>query len=303
MDFEQVMHHENISFEGIESPYFLLGLLSAFDNRFQAAADKLIGEMSWKQFFAVICISMCRQPPGLKELAQVMGTSHQNLKQILLKLEKSHGIKTVIATPHFYPHSDNLEDYIEKTRTAFLELKNNIAGTDLPNIYLGCEILYYSGISKVSSLESFTINNSNYMLLELNPYIVNKTLFSELLYLREERGIIPIIAHVERYYKSHSYKKLLEFIKENNILTQINATSFFAKRYNNVLEKLFSSDIVTYIATDSHSLEKRPPLMRRALEIISAKYGDETKSKLIENANNLFQEITGKESYDEIKQP
>lgn len=88
MDFEQVMHHENISFEGIESPYFLLGLLSAFDNRFQAAADKLIGEMSWKQFFAVICISMFRQPPGLKELAQVMGTSHQNLKQILLKLEK-----------------------------------------------------------------------------------------------------------------------------------------------------------------------------------------------------------------------
>lgn len=88
MDFEQVMHHENISFEGIESPYFLLGLLSAFDNRFQAAADRLIGEISWKQFFAVICINMCRQAPGIKELAGILGTSHQNTKQILLKLEK-----------------------------------------------------------------------------------------------------------------------------------------------------------------------------------------------------------------------
>ena len=88
MDFEQVMHHENISFEGIESPYFLLGLLSAFDNRFQATADKLIGEMSWKQFFVVICISMCREAPGIKELAGILGTSHQNTKQILLKLEK-----------------------------------------------------------------------------------------------------------------------------------------------------------------------------------------------------------------------
>lgn len=88
MDFEQIMGHENISFEGIESSYFLLGLLSAFDNRFQAAADKLIGEMSWKQFFAVICIHMCREAPGIKELAGILGTSHQNTKQILLKLEK-----------------------------------------------------------------------------------------------------------------------------------------------------------------------------------------------------------------------
>lgn len=88
MDFEQIMRHENISFEGIEAPYFLLGLLSAFDNRFQAAADKLIGEMSWKQFFAVICIHMCREAPGIKELAGILGTSHQNAKQILLKLEK-----------------------------------------------------------------------------------------------------------------------------------------------------------------------------------------------------------------------
>ena len=88
MDFEQVMQQKNVCFEGIEAPYFLLGLLSAFDNRFQAAADKLIGAMSWKQFFTVICINMCREAPGIKELAGILGTSHQNTKQILLKLEK-----------------------------------------------------------------------------------------------------------------------------------------------------------------------------------------------------------------------
>ncbi len=88
MDFKQVMHHENIDFSGTEAPYFLLGLLSAFDNRFQAVADKLIGEISWKQFFAIICINLCKEPPTLKELAEIMGSSHQNTKQILLKLEK-----------------------------------------------------------------------------------------------------------------------------------------------------------------------------------------------------------------------
>lgn len=88
MNIKDVMQHENIDFTGIESSYFLLGLLSAFDNRFQALADKTMKEISWKQFFALICINLCKNPPTIKELADIMGSSHQNVKQILLKLEK-----------------------------------------------------------------------------------------------------------------------------------------------------------------------------------------------------------------------
>ncbi len=88
MDFQQVMRHENVDFSGIEESFFLLGLLSAFDNRFQAVADKMIQVVSWKQFFAIICINMCKESPTIKELAEIMGSSHQNVKQILLKLEK-----------------------------------------------------------------------------------------------------------------------------------------------------------------------------------------------------------------------
>ena len=73
---------------GIESSYFLIGLLSAFENRFQAVADSTMKEISWKQFFALICINMCKEKPTVKELAEIMGSSHQNVKQILLKLEK-----------------------------------------------------------------------------------------------------------------------------------------------------------------------------------------------------------------------
>ncbi len=88
MDIREVMQHENVDFTGVETSYFLLGLLSAFDNRFQAVADRMIGEVSWKQFFAIICINLCKDSPTIKELAEIMGSSHQNVKQILLKLEK-----------------------------------------------------------------------------------------------------------------------------------------------------------------------------------------------------------------------
>ena len=88
MNFNDVTSNENVDFTGIELSYFLLGLLSAFDNRFQALADNAIKEVSWKQFFAIICINLCKEAPTVKELAEIMGSSHQNVKQILLKLEK-----------------------------------------------------------------------------------------------------------------------------------------------------------------------------------------------------------------------
>lgn len=88
MNIKEVISSDMVDFAGIESSYFLLGLLSAFENRFQAVADNAMKEISWKQFFAIICINMCNSRPTVKELAEIMGSSHQNVKQILLKLEK-----------------------------------------------------------------------------------------------------------------------------------------------------------------------------------------------------------------------
>ena len=88
MNIKEVISNDKVDFTGINSSYFLLGLLSAFENRFQAVADSAMKEISWKQFFAVICINLCKDKPTVKELAEIMGSLHQNVKQILLKLEK-----------------------------------------------------------------------------------------------------------------------------------------------------------------------------------------------------------------------
>lgn len=96
MQISEVVENENVDFTGIELSYFLIGLLSAFDNRFQAIADKSMKEISWKQFFAIICINLCKESPTLNELAEVMGCSHQNVKQILLKLEKKGFVNMIV---------------------------------------------------------------------------------------------------------------------------------------------------------------------------------------------------------------
>ena len=60
MKIKDVISNENIDFQGAPLSYFLIGLLSAFENRFQAVADSAMKEISWKQFFAIICIDMCK---------------------------------------------------------------------------------------------------------------------------------------------------------------------------------------------------------------------------------------------------
>ena len=96
MNIKDIIRSDKVDFTGIESSYFLLGLLSAFDNRFQAVADSTMKEVSWKQFFAIICINLCKDKPTVKELAEIMGSSHQNVKQILLKLEKKGFVSITI---------------------------------------------------------------------------------------------------------------------------------------------------------------------------------------------------------------
>ena len=95
MNYDEQMNMNNVEFGNMPPQAFLLGLLSAFDNRYQAAADAFFKEITWKQFFAVICINLCKEPPTLNELSDVMGSSHQNVKQILLKLEKKGFVEFV----------------------------------------------------------------------------------------------------------------------------------------------------------------------------------------------------------------
>ena len=93
MKIDEVVKSDKVDFSNVPPEYFLLGLMSAFENRFQTIADNVMKEISWKQFFAIICISMCKESPTINELSEVLGSSHQNVKQILLKLEKKNFIK------------------------------------------------------------------------------------------------------------------------------------------------------------------------------------------------------------------
>lgn len=95
MNYDLGMNNDMVKFGKMPPQAFMLGLLSAFDKRFQACADKFFKEITWKQFFAIICINICKENPTINELSEVMGSSHQNVKQILLKLESKEFVTMI----------------------------------------------------------------------------------------------------------------------------------------------------------------------------------------------------------------
>ena len=89
MNYNEAIDNNKVDFGNMPPQPFLLGLLSAFDNRYQASADSFFHEITWKQFFAIICTNLCKKSPTINELSEIMGSSHQNVKQIINKMEKS----------------------------------------------------------------------------------------------------------------------------------------------------------------------------------------------------------------------
>lgn len=77
-----------MDFSTMEDTLFFIGLLNEFSNRLQTRGDVFFEEISWKQCFLLICLDLSPHPPTLRELADLMGSSHQNVKQMLLKLER-----------------------------------------------------------------------------------------------------------------------------------------------------------------------------------------------------------------------
>lgn len=217
----------------------------------------------------------------------------------ILQMMKDQGITDVIATPHFVATVENLEEYMERVNTSFSSLSSLAKAKNLPNIHLGSEVFYFNGISKSQSIKSLCINNSNYLLLELPNYTVTDYILKSIKELKENFRITPIIAHIERYYHERGFRNLLKLVKDGTVLTQVNASSLLDSPHKKAVLKLIKKGYITFIATDTHSLVNRPPLLDKALHEVAVRFGGKQKSIFIKNTEKLYNEIIGDYNFAE----
>ena len=61
----------------------------------------------------------------------------------LLREMKKQGINDVLATPHFYPYENSLDEFLTKSEEKYKLIKQHIENDKYPNVFLGCEMPYF----------------------------------------------------------------------------------------------------------------------------------------------------------------
>ena len=167
----------------------------------------------------------------------------------------TRGVTDIVVTPHYIKDSKYQANNIKKEEL-LNNIKEELKKRDINiNLYLGNEVYICEGIPSLLKEEISTINNSNYLLMEL-PLTRKSILTEEVLDELLDNDIIPIIAHPERYlsyYKDYDYFYKL---KEYGCYFQSNIGSIYGeygRKPKKMLKELLKRDIIDFFGSDIHS--------------------------------------------------
>ncbi len=205
----------------------------------------------------------------------------------MLEIMASQGIKTVVATPHFYVNERTVDEFLQKRNSAYKLVMDNITNDNLPQIVLGAEVEYYSGISHFENLTKLTLQNSRLLLLEMPLVRWRDDWINEVCKISNFGKFTVVLAHIERYLKLQK-PHVLNTLIQNGVLIQCNASFFASRLYSRQALKMLKKNQIHFLGTDCHNLTTRPPNMQTALNVIAKKFGNEFLNDFVYYGNELF---------------
>lgn len=173
------------------------------------------------------------------------------------------GITDIVLTSHYVPNT--IYSYNQLVRVKLLSTLKQKLNNDNIHLYLGNEVyLSEEVIDLLEKHEISTINDTKYMLVEL-PLTGCLNNFQSILCDLNAYGIIPIIAHPERYEFIQKDKKRIRELLEFNCLLQCNIDSLigkYGKRAKKIMKWLLKKDLVQFVATDTHSVNNKEEIIK-----------------------------------------
>ncbi len=207
--------------------------------------------------------------PGIDD-----GSPDTETSVLMLRNLYSQGIGKVVVTPHFYMTRDNIDDFLKRRERAAVSLSKAVKGKkDIPQVVLGAEVLLYPEIIGIDKIDKLCIAGTNYLLVEM-PFDKWSNRQYDVLEKLRTGGIIPIIAHVERYIKMQKDKSMIPHLLDIGCMIQVNSSFFKSAFTRRKAVKMLLSDAVHFIGSDCHELKSRRPDTGEAYEIIEKKCGD-----------------------------
>lgn len=224
--------------------------------------------------------------PGIDDGARDIA---ETIKMLLLA--EAEGITHIVATPHFKKGYHNAAPQKVKSLLQKIQNESDKRGISI-TLFPGNELYYFSEIEEeLDQGIVCTMNESEFLLVEFSPLDSYRYIRNGLSSI-QSAGLVPILAHIERYECLQREPGYARELKDMGIKIQINTSSVTGKTEMGIkrfTHGLLKKRLVDYIGTDAHRSGSRAPRFRECSRVLYKKYDSSyVDAILYENAMDDF---------------
>lgn len=220
----------------------------------------------------------CHILPGIDDGAPDMETA-----LAMARIAAADGIHTVACTPHIYPgmYENTAAGIAQATEGLRQALQQ--AGIALILTYAADTHVVPDLVQKLQQGSSPTFNGGRYFLLE-PPHHVAPPNFEEYVFRLLAAGYVPIITHPERLSWIEQDYAVFERLAHHGAWMQLTAGSLTGRFGSNARywgERMLDEGLVHILATDSHGVARRPPLLAEGMAAATAWVGAQEAQRMV----------------------
>lgn len=189
-----------------------------------------------------------------------------------LKSAYEQGVRVQFLTPHYYPVED-VDTFLQRRQASAEALSAAMQQEKepMPQIHFGAEVAYHPGLVNLENLEALCLGNSRYLLLEMPFSGWGNEVVRDICNICNVRGVVPILAHIERYLGFQN-KKQLEAMLKQDVLVQMNAEHLLDWKTRGNALSLLKKGKVQLLGSDCHNLTNRPHNLGAAVQLLQKKH-------------------------------
>lgn len=205
-----------------------------------------------------------------------------------LRILAKDGVTAVTATPHMKP------GVYDNSRADILNAVDLVrrAAADDPEasrvrLLPGAEVYYTADVTdRARRGELMSVaDGGKYVLLEL-PYQQVPMRVEETIFQLRIAGLTPIMAHPERVaYYLEDFERVEASVRLG-ALTQVTGasiTGLFGSKARDFAHRMIDRNLAHIVATDSHDVRYRPPILSAARDVVARLVGPEAARGMVED--------------------
>ena len=221
----------------------------------------------------------------------------------MCRISHKDGVRTIVATPHILPgvYKNNRSTILAKVQELNEAIKKfgvqssgagvGDPGSAIRNPQSAFEVLPGADVHFSSDMLELCENGGILTVNDKGQYLMVEFDFQGIPYHAEDvlfrlitKGIIPIITHPERNFEiGQRPQRYGEMIRMGCLgqVTAMSLTGGFGSGVKQTAEKLLKSRLIHIIASDTHSINRRPPVLSAAVREAEKIVGKEEAQRMV----------------------